>query len=99
MHIVVELVAEEPNAMVGDGAGARTAEQTAEREAEDHATRPDQVPDPFSLRASVTTHGEVAAGRVDTGLLVVPEKPVGLILEPTKVGSPLRPQWGRGSHA
>ena len=45
MNTVVQLVGEEPYAVVGDRPGARTAEQTSEREAEDHTTRPDQVPE------------------------------------------------------
>jgi hypothetical protein len=95
MSAVVELVCQEPDAMVGDCAGTRAPEQAAEREAKHHTTRPDQIPDTFSLRAAITAHGEVATGRIDTGLLVEPKQPIGLILEPAKVGSPLGPQWGQ----
>jgi hypothetical protein len=94
MSVVMELVSKEAYSVIGDLSSARTAEKTSEREAEDHSTCSDQVSDRFSLRPSVTSHSEVASVRIYTGLLVEAEEPISLILEPSKVGSPVQPELG-----
>ena len=53
VNIVMELVSEKPYAVVRDRGRARTGEQASKRKTEDHATRPDQIPDSYRKKPAI----------------------------------------------